>query len=127
MAPAPATDVREAVGGRDSAAKREYVRRMFAAIAPRYDLLNHLLSLNVDRRWRRAAVARLGWEVRPAGRYLDVASGTMDLAAELARAPGFAGSVIGADFVLPMLVRGRHKADRAAPVAADALSLPFPD
>src|SRR5437899_12688642 len=42
-------------------AKRSYVRRMFTAIAPRYDFLNHLLSLNVDRRWRRAAVARLGW------------------------------------------------------------------
>jgi demethylmenaquinone methyltransferase/2-methoxy-6-polyprenyl-1,4-benzoquinol methylase len=100
---------------------------MFAAIAPRYDLLNHLLSLNVDRRWRRAAVTRLGWETRPAGRYLDLATGTMDLAAELARAPGFAGRVIGADFVVPMLARGRHKTHRAAPVAADALALPFPD
>ncbi len=82
-------------------AKRSYVRRMFTAIAPRYDFLNHLLSLNVDRRWRRAAVA--------------------------ARARGFRGTVIGADFVVPMLARGRGKAERTRPVGADALTLPFAD
>jgi demethylmenaquinone methyltransferase / 2-methoxy-6-polyprenyl-1,4-benzoquinol methylase len=100
---------------------------MFTAIAPRYDFLNHLLSLNVDRSWRRAAVARLGWEASPDGVYLDLCSGTMDLAAELARQRGFRGSVIGADFVVPMLVRGRGKAPRTVPVGADALALPFPD
>jgi len=100
---------------------------MFTAIAPRYDFLNHLLSLNVDRSWRRAAVARLGWEARPDGVYLDLCSGTMDLAAELARQRGFRGRVIGADFVVPMLVRGRGKAPRTVPVGADALALPFPD
>ncbi len=100
---------------------------MFTAIAPRYDLLNHLLSLNLDRRWRRAAVARLGWEVRPDGVYLDLCAGTMDLAATLAREPRFHGTVVGADFVVPMLRLGRVKAARAAPVAADALELPFPD
>jgi len=100
---------------------------MFTAIAPRYDLLNHLLSLNVDRHWRRAAVRRLGWEARPDGVYLDLCAGTMDLAATLARAPRFRGRVIGADFVVPMLARGRGKAAplRLAPVAADALRLPF--
>jgi demethylmenaquinone methyltransferase/2-methoxy-6-polyprenyl-1,4-benzoquinol methylase len=107
--------------------KRSYVRSMFTAIAPRYDFLNHLLSLNVDRRWRRAAVARLGWEARRDGAYLDLCAGTLDLAATLARAPGFSGSVIGADFVVPMLERGRGKAPRARPVAADALELPFAD
>jgi len=127
MTPAPATEVGEVVGGPDRAAKRAYVRRMFTAIAPRYDLLNHLLSLNVDRRWRRTAVRRLGWEAHPGGAYLDLCSGTMDLAAELARAPGFRGRVIGADFVVPMLARGRSKAPRIAPVGADALALPFPD
>lgn len=106
--------------------KRSYVRAMFTAIAPRYDLLNHLLSLNVDRRWRRIAVARLGWEAHPDGTYLDLCAGTMDLAAVLAGRPGFRGSVIGADFVVPMLVRGRDKSSRAAPVGADALALPFP-
>jgi len=103
-----------------------YVRGMFTAIAPRYDFLNHLLSLNVDRSWRRSAVARLGWEARPDGVYLDLCSGTMDLAAQLARSPGFSGTVLGADFVVPMLVRGRGKAPRARPVGADALALPFP-
>lgn len=107
--------------------KRSYVRSMFTAIAPRYDFLNHLLSLNVDRRWRRAAVARLGWEARPGGVYLDLCAGTLDLAAALAHAPGFAGTVIGADFVVPMLAQGRGKAARTRPVAADALELPFAD
>lgn len=107
------------------AGKRTYVRDMFTAIAPRYDLLNHLLSLNIDRLWRRAAVRQLGWEHRPGGRYLDVCSGTMDLAATLARRPGFTGQVIAADFVRPMLSLGRHKAPRTAPVTADTLELPF--
>src|SRR6059058_6318297 len=89
-----------------------YVRSMFTAIAPRYDLLNHLLSLNVDRSWRRTAVARLGWEAKPDGVYLDLCAGTLDLAATLARAPGFRGTVLGADFVLPMLARGKGKAPR---------------
>lgn len=100
---------------------------MFTAIAPRYDFLNRVLSLNIDRRWRRRAVARLAWEARPGGTYLDVCAGTMDLAAELARQAGFYGTVFGADFVVPMLARGRTKAARAVPVAADALTLPFPD
>ncbi|HEV8265118.1 MAG TPA: ubiquinone/menaquinone biosynthesis methyltransferase [Gemmatimonadales bacterium] len=100
---------------------------MFTAIAPRYDFLNHLLSLNVDRSWRRRAVARLGWEAKPDGVYLDLCAGTMDLAAELARQQGFRGTVLGADFVVPMLTRGRGKAPRTVPVAADALALPFPD
>ena len=99
---------------------------MFTAIAPRYDFLNHLLSLNVDRSWRRAAVARLGWEAKPDGTYLDLCAGTLDLAAELARSEGFRGRVVGADFVVPMLQRGRNKAPRTAPVAADVLELPFP-
>ena len=98
---------------------------MFAAIAPRYDFLNHLLSLNIDRRWRRVAVDRLAWQARPAGRYLDLCAGTMDLAALLARQSGFTGRVIGADFAIPMLERGRGKTPHAAPVGADALSLPF--
>jgi demethylmenaquinone methyltransferase / 2-methoxy-6-polyprenyl-1,4-benzoquinol methylase len=98
---------------------------MFTAIAPRYDFLNHLLSLNVDRRWRRRAVRRLDWERRPTGTFLDLCAGTLDLAATLARLRGFAGSVIGADFVVPMLALGRNKAPRVSPVGADALALPF--
>ena len=108
-------------------AKRSYVRDMFTAIAPRYDFLNHLLSLNVDRSWRRAAVRRLAWERTPDGTYLDLCAGTLDLAATLAREPAFAGRVVGADFVVPMLARGKGKTARARPVAADALTLPFAD
>ncbi|HXL07374.1 MAG TPA: ubiquinone/menaquinone biosynthesis methyltransferase [Gemmatimonadales bacterium] len=100
---------------------------MFTAIAPRYDFLNHLLSLNVDRSWRRAAVRRLAWERTPDGTYLDLCAGTLDLAATLAREPAFAGRVVGADFVVPMLARGKGKTARARPVAADALTLPFAD
>ncbi len=107
--------------------KRSYVRAMFTAIAPRYDFLNHLLSLNIDRRWRRQAIARLGWERIPRGRFLDLCAGTLDLAAALGEQPGFAGDVIGADFVLPMLKLGRGKSGRVRPVNADALELPFTD
>src|SRR6266705_2393130 len=124
MTPSPAFEVDVSAVGE---AKRSYVRGMFTAIAPRYDLLNHLLSFTVDRYWRRAAVRRLGWERKPDGVYLDLCSGTLDLAAALARAPGFRGTVIGADFVVPMLARGKGKAPRARPVGADALTLPFAD
>jgi len=106
--------------------KRRYVRRMFTAIAPRYDFLNHLLSLNFDRRWRRQAIRDLGWESHPDGRFLDLCAGTLDLAATLAHEPGFRGRIVGADFVPAMLLLGRGKAESVAPVAADALELPFP-
>jgi demethylmenaquinone methyltransferase/2-methoxy-6-polyprenyl-1,4-benzoquinol methylase len=109
------------------AEKRRYVQGIFTAIAPRYDLLNHLLSLNIDRSWRRRAVDQLGWERRPEGRYLDLCAGTLDLAAALATRAGFRGSVIGADFVKPMLERGRGKAARVWAVNADALELPLAD
>jgi len=107
--------------------KRAYVREIFTAIAPTYDRLNRIISFRLDQRWRRYAVRQLGWERAPAGIYLDLCAGTLDFAATLARQRGFAGRVVGADFVLPMLRLGRDKSPRLAPVGADALELPFPD
>lgn len=117
---------RAAVGGDE---KRGYVQAVFSQIAPRYDLLNHLLSFNIDKRWRRQAIRRLGWERAPDGAYLDVCAGTLDVGATLVRTRGFRGTVIGADFAEPMLRAGSGKAARSrlAPVAADALQLPLPD
>jgi demethylmenaquinone methyltransferase / 2-methoxy-6-polyprenyl-1,4-benzoquinol methylase len=107
--------------------KRAYVRDIFTAIAPTYDRLNRIISFRFDQRWRRYAVGRLGWERKPDGIYLDLCAGTLDFAATLARRAGFRGRVVGADFVEPMLRLGRDKAGRLAPVAADALELPFAD
>src|SRR5262249_6806183 len=107
------------------APKRAYVQRIFKGIAPRYDFLNHLLSLNLDKRWRRRAVNRLNWEGVPDGTYLDLCAGTQDLAAELGNRSGFRGRVIAADFVQEMLQRGKGKSERAVPCNADALALPF--
>lgn len=102
---------------------------MFASIAPYYDLLNRVLSLGIDRWWRRRAVNLLGWEGMPDGVFLDACAGTLDVAVELARREGFRGRVIGSDFVPEMLQLGTAKLDglRVAPLAADALRLPFAD
>jgi len=109
--------------------KRAYVQRMFSDIAPRYDLLNHVLSLNIDKGWRRRALRAMAWTDAPTGAYLDLCAGTLDVGAMLVRQPGFRGRVIGADFAVPMLQHGAGKASRdvLSPVAADALSLPFAD
>ncbi|NNF29042.1 MAG: class I SAM-dependent methyltransferase [Gemmatimonadetes bacterium] len=111
------------------AGRSDQVQTLFSEIAPRYDLLNHVLSMNIDRRWRRKAVRSLGWEEDPEGLYLDGCAGTFDLSLELARQPGFAGRVVAADFAFPMLDAGRDKI-RGTPVDAvcgDALRLPFSD
>jgi demethylmenaquinone methyltransferase/2-methoxy-6-polyprenyl-1,4-benzoquinol methylase len=115
-----------ASGGAD---KRAYVQRTFSQIAPRYDLLNHLLSFNIDKIWRRKAIAALGWERNPTGSYVDLCAGTLDVSAQLVRRPGFRGRVIGADFAEPMLRAGVGKspATVVTPVVADALDLPLPD
>ena len=105
------------------------VQTIFSEIAPRYDLLNHVLSLNIDRRWRRIAVDHLRWTERPSGTYLDACAGTFDLALELADRKGFTGRVVAADFAFPMLARGLGKIE-GSPVDAvcgDTLGLPFPD
>jgi len=112
------------------------VREMFTQIAPRYDLLNHLLSLQLDRLWRARTARRLQSILdRPDALVLDLCCGTGDLAFALARAGK--ARIVGADFAHTMLVRAREKSSaRASPrnqsaappmpfFEADALRLPF--
>jgi len=114
------------------------VREMFTEIAPRYDLLNHLLSLQLDRMWRARAAKHLQPILeRPGAVVLDLCCGTGDLALAFARAGK--ARVIGADFAHSMLVRARKKIamrtpggdDKETPATifleADALRLPFAD
>lgn len=99
------------------------VRAMFDRIAGRYDLLNHVLSLQLDRWWRRRA-ARSATAGLAAPRILDLCTGTGDLLlAELRAAPG--AFVVGADFSLEMLALARSKAPRQPLAGVDALHLPF--
>lgn len=106
------------------------VKEIFSTVTPKYDFLNHFLSLRRDVAWRRFTVGRMSFF--RTGRLLDVATGTADLAIAAARAhPQIA--VTGVDFVKDMLDAGQAKIDRKAPgekialVQGDALSLPFPD
>ena len=92
--------------------KADTVRRMFGSIAPRYDLLNQLLSFNRDRAWRRRAVDSLLQNGATNGRYLDACAGTLELSVELATRYGFTGRVIATDFSLPMLLAGTEKLAR---------------
>ncbi len=111
--------------------KARYVRRMFGAIAPRYDLANTLLSAGMHRRWKRAAVRLLG--VPPGGRAVDVCCGTGDLALMLARQVGPRGQVVGIDFSGEMLRIARRRAVAAGVGAmcrfaeGDAERLALPD
>jgi demethylmenaquinone methyltransferase / 2-methoxy-6-polyprenyl-1,4-benzoquinol methylase len=117
-------------GARNEAEASRGVREMFTRIAPRYDLLNHLLSAQLDRVWR-ARVARELKPIleRPDALVLDLCCGTGDLAFSLARHAK--ARILGADFSHPMLVRAREKAADANGAAslnfleADALRLPF--
>ena len=103
---------------------------MFTSIARRYDFLNHALSLNVDRRWRRQLVDACG--VKPGEHVLDVATGTADVAIEFARRTR-AGRIAGLDRSSGMLAVAREKVSGDNSTAAielvlgDALALPFPD
>ena len=87
------------------------VRRMFATIARRYDLLNHLLSLNIDRSWRRFTTRTVPPE--PGVPILDCCTGTADLALAYDRAGGGRSPIVGSDFCREMLVIGRDKVKRA--------------
>jgi demethylmenaquinone methyltransferase/2-methoxy-6-polyprenyl-1,4-benzoquinol methylase len=107
------------------------VREMFAGIANRYDLLNHLLSGNTDKRWRRLVAKRLHEVLSVEGaRALDVACGTGDLSLALAKRTG--ARIVGTDFCRPMLEIAARKVSTSnfseIPfVEGDALKLPFAD
>jgi demethylmenaquinone methyltransferase/2-methoxy-6-polyprenyl-1,4-benzoquinol methylase len=106
------------------------VRWMFSSIAPRYDLLNHLLSANVDRLWwRRTAQAFAEILQRPDARVLDLCCGTGDMAFALRKEASRGTSITGADFAHAMLQRASLKSRGTALrwVEADALRLPFGD
>jgi demethylmenaquinone methyltransferase/2-methoxy-6-polyprenyl-1,4-benzoquinol methylase len=109
--------------------KSASVQRMFDAIAPRYDLLNHLLSLNIDKVWRRRTIAELLKCRAPVGKYLDACAGTLDLSVALAQHAHFSGDIVASDFSLPMLQHGYGKSNGEPIVVAcaDALRLPFGD
>lgn len=111
-----------------SPTRAAYVEDMFGRIAPRYDLMNKIMTGGMDRRWRAITVAET--RLPRGGDALDVATGTGDLALALARVAGPRGRVVGVDFTEPMLELARQKARHARVSVefrhADALSLPFP-
>jgi len=117
-------------GATDRESASRAVREMFTAIAPRYDLLNHLLSANVDKLWwRRTARTFAKILSQPNARVLDLCCGTGDMAFALRRA-GPDSHITGVDFSHAMLVLASAKSSSDRPVKwieADALQLPFPD
>jgi demethylmenaquinone methyltransferase/2-methoxy-6-polyprenyl-1,4-benzoquinol methylase len=119
-------------GVRDEREAAQHVREMFGRIAPRYDLLNHLLSLDIDKVWRRRVARECSALLRdPAARVLDLCCGTGDLALAFRREAPAGAEIVGSDFVPEMLVRAREKAAalgaRITFIEADALALPFGD
>ena len=123
-------------GAADTHSAAHAVRQMFTSIAPRYDLLNHVLSFNVDRLWwRRTAGTFRHILAQPNARLLDLCCGTGDMTFALRRQSGNSAQILGADFSHAMLQRALQKSRRPskngrqyAPawIEADALSLPFP-
>ncbi len=115
----------------DQTAAADAVRDMFSSIAPRYDLLNHVLSLNVDRYWWWRTARRFRHVLRRGDAHvLDLCCGTGDMTLALYRQAGVGGaSIVGADFAHPMLCRAVHKSVGLPLqwVEADALQMPFAD
>ncbi len=118
-------------GATDPASAGRAVREMFTSIAPRYDLLNHVLSLNVDRLWWwRTARKFAPILARPDARVLDLCCGTGDMTFALRRRAGKSPTkILGVDFSHAMLQRADGKSTEKSPrwVEADALALPFGD
>jgi len=119
------------VGIQDEHEAAAHVQRMFGQIAPRYDLLNHLLSFQVDRLWwLRAARSFRSILATPASQALDLCCGTGDMTFALLRQSARSGArILGVDFSHAMLERARRKSTGTslAWIEADALHLPFPD
>ncbi len=121
-------------GASDARSAARAVREMFTSIAPRYDLLNHVLSFNIDRMWwRRTARAFCHIVARPDARILDLCCGTGDMTFALRRQAGKSSpQILGADFSHAMLQRATAKSSAAQNgsrpgwIEADALNLPFP-
>jgi demethylmenaquinone methyltransferase/2-methoxy-6-polyprenyl-1,4-benzoquinol methylase len=111
--------------------KGEKIQVMFGSIAPRYDFLNRLLSFGIDRRWRKKAVRLIKY--REGSRILDVATGTGDVALEIARSTPASVKITGADFCREMVELGQTKvatspyAGRIDFKVAPCEDLPFPD
>ena len=107
-------------------ARAAYVQQMFGKIAPRYDLMNRLMTGGRDVAWRRLVVREA--ELPHGGYLLDIATGTGDIALEALRHDADLCAV-GADFSLEMMLRGRNKpgAERIRWMGADTLALPFPN
>lgn len=120
-APTLVPQVAERAGAATSHASA--VRLMFDRISPTYDLLNRVMSLGIDRSWRRQALDALARDL-PDGTLVDVCAGTLDLSAAMQkRWP--TRPLLSLDFARDMLVAGRHKAGRAGCVVADAMCLPL--
>jgi demethylmenaquinone methyltransferase / 2-methoxy-6-polyprenyl-1,4-benzoquinol methylase len=118
-------------GASDPESAARAVRKMFASIAPRYDLLNHLLSFNIDHLWwRRTARGFSAILSQPNARVLDLCCGTGDLTLALWKESSTAAAaIVGADFAHPMLQRAKAKSTGTSLqwIEADALRLPVPD
>lgn len=120
--------------------KRQYVNDMFARIAHRYDLMNRIMTVGQDKRWRKLLIQRA--QLPPNGKLLDIATGTGDIVFEALRQYPELGYAVGADFTLPMINEARRRGQairrqlnqnnsgQLLPVGwsgADTLQLPFPD
>jgi len=123
-------------GAQDEASAAQTVQAMFNSIAPRYDLLNHVLSANIDRLWWRRAARRFhNVLAQPDAAILDICCGTGDMTMALLRhRPQNARPILAADFARAMLQRGAQKFSSRAPgkpaaiaLEADALHLPLRD
>ena len=111
-------------------AKKEGIRKLFDNIAPDYDKLNHILSLNIDKGWRKKAVREIADEDKQM-KVLDVACGTADFTIEIAQKVAPGSKVTGVDISEGMMAIGREKIKKAGLSAelsaADCEALPYPD